>query len=171
MVDGQGTPEGEQFAAAIGALYGVAYTLKFTLKRAGVLDYPVLPLEALWDLPPEGVGDWCWTALIAVPDAISARDVRVAAATARGRGTPATDTVRLRTLSEGRCAQVMHVGPYDAEAPTIEVLHRFIADQAYAISGRHHEIYLSDPRRTSPDRLRTIIRYPVKRAPRGKRVG
>ena len=168
IVDGEGAPAAEAFPQAIGALYGVAYTLKFGLKRAGVADYPVLALEALWDPGAAGgapgAGEvWRWTAFIAVPDLVTAKMVRDAAAAARARReTPGLEQVRLRFIREGRSAQVLHVGPYATEMPTIAALQAFIVEEGYTISGRHHEVYLSDPRRTAPDRLRTIIRYPVK---------
>ncbi len=172
VVDGEGAPASEAFAQAIGALYGVAYTLKFTLKRAGIADYPVLALETLWDFgagggAPRPGEPWTWTAFIDVPDVVTAPLVREAARTAAAkRPSPALERVRLRTIREGRAAQVMHVGPYDAEAATIAQLVAFIAAEGCVIPGRHHEVYLSDPRRAAPERLKTIIRYPVKRASR-----
>ncbi|MFA7249457.1 MAG: GyrI-like domain-containing protein [Dehalococcoidia bacterium] len=169
-VDGEGAPAGEAFQHAVQALYGVAYTAKFTLKKAGIADFPVMPLEAQWEpgalgwMPGPGEA-WRWTALIAVPDLLTARMVRSAAAAAAGKQpNPALAAVAWRSLPGGLAAQVMHVGPYAAEPPTVEVLHAFIADQGCRITGRHQEIYLSDPRRTAPERLRTIIRYAVRRS-------
>ena len=100
--------------------------------------------------------------MIALPDEVTAAEVAAAAeAAAQRRPLPAAATVRLERFAEGRAAQVMHLGPYAAEAPTIELLHAFVAEQGLELRGRHHEIYLGDPRRTAPERLRTVIRHPV----------
>jgi hypothetical protein len=106
---------------------------------------------------------WNWPMLIAVPDAVTAGEVRAAAeAAARKRELPAAPLLRLERLHEGLAAQIMHVGPYADEAPTIEGLHAWVAAQGYELRGRHHEIYLGDPRRTAPERLKTVIRHPVR---------
>lgn len=171
-VDGSGAPDRpgfqEAFQEAIGALYGVVYTMKFALKKSGGADFTVMPLEALWTTPsgsilePGGADDWSWTALIVVPRLVCLQDVDAAKETLRGKGRGAgLDRLRLAHLNEGRAAQVLHVGPYAAERPTIEALHAFIAQQGLTATGRHHEIYLGDPRRAAPDRLRTILRQPV----------
>jgi hypothetical protein len=174
-VDGQGAPtagsEGatSEFQLAIGALYSVLYTAKFGLKRTGVL-VPVLPLEALWfsvggaafdmSTPPAG---WSWRALIAVADEITPQIVEETVAEVRTKKgtTPVLDRLRYERWCEGRSAQVMHIGPYSAEAPTIERLHAFISAEGLQPRGAHHEIYLGDPRRAMPEKLRTIIRQPV----------
>lgn len=167
VVDGDSQPGGEGFRRAIEAIYGVTYALKYGLKRMGVIDFHVLALEALWEIPGEGAAPgegWQWTAFVAVPDAVTALQVREAAAAAAAkRSNPALPLVRLRTIREGRCAQVLHVGPYDAEQPTIDALLRFVAEQGYVVAGAHHEVYLNDPRRVGPERTRTIIRYAVSR--------
>jgi hypothetical protein len=136
-----------------------------------------MPLEALWWV--EGVEhlglqavdesrkeDWEWRAMIAQPDYVTAAmlDAARAELMRKKRDVPRTSDVHLERIDEGRCAQVMHVGPYDAERPTIERLHAFIEEQGMRISGRHHEIYLGDPRRTAPEKLRTVIRYAVETA-------
>jgi hypothetical protein len=106
---------------------------------------------------------WNWTMLIAVPDAVTADEVRAAGeAATRKRELPAAPLLRLERLQEGLAAQIMHVGPYADEAPTIEGLHAWVAAQGYELRGRHHEIYLGDPRRTAPERLKTVIRHPVR---------
>ena len=153
MADGSGSPNGNRaFGDAVGALYTVSYTVRFALKRAGVLDYTVMPLEALYDLAP-----WRWTLMIMQPDQVKPAVFEQACAR--------TDVaVRLERLDEGLSAQVMHIGPYSAEAPTVERLHAFIAAEGYAPHGRHHEVYISDPRRTAPEYLKTIIRQPVRPA-------
>ncbi len=176
MLDGRGDPNSsEQYEAALQALYGVAYTLKFTLKKAQPeRDFKVAPLEGLWwtDGDPPSLDElqtdrdaWNWTMMIAVPDAVTAAEVAAAAdAAARRRPLPAAGLLRLERFVEGQAAQLMHIGPYAEEAPTIARLHDFVADQGYELRGRHHEIYLGDPRRTAPERLKTVIRHPVKPA-------
>jgi hypothetical protein len=174
MLDGAGDPNSAAaFQDAIGALYGMAYTLKFASKKAG-LDYPVMPLEALWWMERAGEivgfnfeadkGSFLWTMMIMVPDQVSAADVESAREDLRRKRNPAAlDRVRFERFEEGLSAQVMHLGPYDAEAPTIERLHRFIADQGCEPRGKHHEIYMGDPRRSAPEKLRTVIRQPMAR--------
>ena len=103
--------------------------------------------------------------MIAVPDAVTAAEVAAAAeAAARRRPLPAAGLIRLERLREGLAAQIMHVGPYADEAPTIERLHAFVSAQGYELHGRHHEIYLGDPRRTAPERLKTVLRRPIREA-------
>jgi len=174
MIDGRGDPNGsEAYQDALGALYGIAYTLKFALKKADPeRDFKVAPLEGLWWADTERPSmeelqaardAWNWTMMIAVPDAVTAAEVAAAAeAAARRRPLPAAGRVRLERFAEGLAAQIMHVGPYADEAPTIERLHTFAAEQGYELRGRHHEIYLGDPRRTAPERLKTVIRHPLR---------
>ena len=176
MADGRGDPStSEAYPQAVEALYGVAYTLKFTLKKTDPeRDFKVGPLEGLWwvdDNAPtmeELLRDrdtWKWTMMIAVPDAVTAAEVAAAGdAARRRRELPAASRVRLERFAEGLAAQIMHLGPYAEEAPTIEQLHAFIAEQGYQLRGRHHEIYLGDPRRTTPARLKTVLRHPVREA-------
>lgn len=169
-IDGAGDPNtSEDYARAIAALYAISYGLKFRLKKADdPLDYSVMPLEALWwadDMDAFTARDkarWKWTAMIMQPDRVTQAMVdEVKEEKAAKKDLPALSSVRLATFEEGRAAQCLHIGPYDAEAPTIAALHRFIADEGYALGGRHHEIYLSDPRRSDPAKLRTILRQPV----------
>ena len=173
MIDGRGDPNSsEAYQDALGALYGIAYTLKFTLKKAKPeRDFKVAPLEGLWWADVEAPSmaalqadrdSWKWTMMIAVPDEVTAAEVAAAAkAAARRRPLPAAARVRLKRFAEGLAAQIMHVGPYADEAPTIATLHAFVEEQGYALRGRHHEIYLGDPRRTAPERLKTVLRHPV----------
>lgn len=178
MVDGLGAPEEDAaaptsgFQQAIGAIYPLAYTLKFRLKPDG-LAMPILPLEALWYTGEGGVFDlsvppseWGWRLLLAVPDELTDGLLADAAAEIRRkkRASPRLDDVRLERWCEGRAAQVMHVGPYADERPTIERLHAFIAERGLARHGAHHEIYLGDPRAAPPDKLRTILRQPITEA-------
>ena len=170
-VDGVGDPNtSSDFQRAVEAVYGLAYTLKFAAKAAGA-DFTVMPLEGLWwveDLAEfsfEARGNWRWTLLLALPDSITAEQVEAAREqVARKKPSPLLGQVRLERWEEGRAAQVMHVGPYATEPETVERLHAFAAEQGYELRGTHHEIYLGDPRRTAPEKLRTILRHPV--APR-----
>jgi hypothetical protein len=170
MVDGRGDPNtAVAYREAIEALYSITYRLKFTLKRAPAgLDYAVMPLEGLWwsqadeSFASGRKSDWRWTAMILQPDEVTGEMVNDAIQIAeRKRPLPAARKLRLERFREGRAAQVMHVGPYSAEAPTIAKLHEFIADQGLSLTGKHHEIYLGDPRRAAPEKLRTIVRQPV----------
>lgn len=168
-IDGQGPPgEGTAFEDAIRALYPIAYTVKFTERRMAGKDFPVMPLEALWYTEADGTFDhrsgkpWRWTAMILMPDLISADMVdRIAADIAATKALPIALEARLREVREGRSAQVLHVGPWSEETSTIEALHAFIRERGLHPAGAHHEIYLSDPRRTAPERLRTVIRQPA----------
>ena len=174
MVDGRGDPNtSEAYHQALEALYGVAYTLKFSLKKTDTeRDFKVAPLEGLWwaDAAAPSMDElqrdrnaWNWTMMIAVPDEVTMGEVAAAAeAAARKRELPAAELLRLERLKEGLAAQIMHLGPYAEEAPTIERLHDFVAAQGYELRGRHHEIYLGDPRRTAPERLKTLLRHPVR---------
>ncbi len=176
MLDGCGDPNtSAEYEAAIGALYSTAYTLKFTLKKAAPeRDFKVPPLEGLWwtnaerpslDAVMTGRDAWRWTMMVSLPSAVTAAEVLAAtAAAARRRDNPLLSAVRLETFTEGLAAQIMHVGPYSAEMPSIERLHAFVAEQGYELTGRHHEIYLGDPQRTAPERLKTVVRHPVRSA-------
>lgn len=167
MIDGVGDPGADAaYGQAVEALYSVAYALKFTLKREGALDYPVMPLEGLWwaseEPPPPGASRWHWTAMLLQPDLVTDELVADAVDEAtHKRSLPAASLLRLEPFSEGLSAQVLHVGPYEEEGPTIAALHEFIAEHGHEPHGKRHEIYLGDPRRSAPDRLRTIIRQPV----------
>ncbi len=166
-VEGQGEPDAA-FGEAIGALFQVAYTIKMARKAEG-RDYKVSAVEALWwtadpsrslcDTPKTG---WCWKLLVRVPEFIGERDRKAALAmlAKKGKDGRARD-VRIETIREGKSVQALHVGPYSAEGPLIERMLAFAREQGLAPSGPHHEIYLSDPRRVPPARLRTILRQPV----------
>ncbi len=175
MIDGRGAPdEGAEypttdFQKAFAALFPVVYTIKFGLKREGVA-MPILPLEALWftaddesfdmAVPPER---WGWRALLAVSDDVTPAvfDAAVTEVRRKKGDSEMLGRLRLERWREGRSAQVMHVGPYSEERPTIERLHAFIAAQGCRPRGAHHEIYLGDPRRGDPARLKTVLRQPV----------
>ena len=171
MIDGHGDPnERGQYEDALTTLYPVAYNLKFLSKRELDRDYVVPPLEALWwgdDMAAfttaRDKSRWDWTVLSLVPDWIEDAHVDEARATVAGTGgAPRLDVLRVQRLDEGRCVQTLHVGPYDAEGPVLERMHdEFIPAHGLRLTGRHHEIYLSDPRRAAPEKLRTILRQPV----------
>lgn len=171
MIDGTGDPNTAQaYKDAVAALYSAAYTLKFAFKKGRGIDYPVMPLEGLWwadDMATFSTDDksnWLWTMLIVQPDVVTEADFAQTVADLKvKKPAPALDLLRLATFDEGESAQIMHIGPYSAEAPTIARLHEFIAAQGYALSGKHHEIYLGDPSRSAPEKLKTIIRQPVRR--------
>jgi len=170
MIDGSGDPNtSPRFHGAIEALYGVAYTLKFSLKLGPEkIDYPAMPLDGLWwtDAEPFDMvnkASWKWTLMIALPDCITAAMVRQAKKTVKEKKALAlAEEVRLESFREGPAVQILHIGPYSEEGPTIQKLHQFAAENGYSLSGKHHEVYLSDPRRTKPEKLRTILRQPVK---------
>ncbi len=171
MIDGQGDPNSSPaYQEALEALYALSYALKFAVKRAEGVDYAVMPLEGLWWAGgPAHFGldsreTWLWTAMIMQPEYVTQERVEEALAEVRTKkGLAACDLVRFAWLEEGLAAQIMHVGPYAEEAPTIARLHTYIAEQGCVPRDKHHEIYLSDPRRTAPERIKTVIRQPVAR--------
>jgi hypothetical protein len=170
MADGRGDPNtAAAYRDALEALYAVSYTLKFMLKKGeALIDYSVMPLEGLWwaDDPDHFTlnhrDHWQWTSMIMQPPFITQAQVEDAIAqVAAKKNPPALSKVRFACFHEGLAAQVMHIGPYSAEGPTIERLHRFITDSGHGIAGKHHEIYLSDPRRSAPEPMKTVIRQPM----------
>jgi hypothetical protein len=170
MVDGEGDPNTSQsFSEAIEALYSLSYTLKFTLKKSPrAIDYGVMPLEGLWwaedphAFYEANKSSWKWTAMIVQPEFIAQAEVDAAFEQVRKRKNPAAlDRVRLETLTEGASAQVLYLGPFANEGPTIQRMHDFIHAAGKEPRGKHHEIYLSDSRRTAPEKLKTILRQPM----------
>jgi hypothetical protein len=169
MIDGQGDPNtSADYAAAVEALFTVSYTAKFMVKKGPTKqDYAVMPLEGLWwadDLGAFAANDrtgWRWTMMILQP-AFATRQVLRAAMTevTKKKALSAVAQLRIESFTEGRCAQILHVGPFSAEGPTIERLHAYI-DAHSARRGKHHEIYLTDIRRAAPARWKTIIRQPM----------
>lgn len=171
MVDGKGNPNTTPaYQDAIATLYPLAYKLKFHSKNMLGRDYVVPPLEGLWwaedmtAFTERRLDEWQWTLMIRQPGWISkelfeeTRNEIVA-----NRTSLAVDDVQLATYCEGIAIQIMHIGPYDKEGPTLAQMHNdVIPSKGFKMAGKHHEIYLSDPRRTAPERLRTILRQPVK---------
>lgn len=170
MIDGEGDPNtSEAYQTAVEALFSLSYTIKFMVKKGEPgIDYAVMPLEGLWwadDMSAFTSGDkssWKWTMMIMQPDFVTAEMVRTAAEEVRRKKNPvALDRVRFEAFEEGPCAQILHVGPFSEEGPTIQRLHQHIKDTGRNLRGRHHEIYLSDVRRADPAKWRTIIRQPM----------
>jgi len=171
MIDGRGDPNtSQEYTEAVQALYTGAYTLKFKVKKELGVDYPVMALEGLWwvddmrEFSTERKEDWKWTMMIMQPEIITPALFTQAVSEAIARkGQPALTKLRLERLEEGIAAQILYFGPYAGEGPTIFRLHQFIRVKGFSNSGKHHEIYLSDPRRTAPEKLRTVIRQPMRK--------
>jgi hypothetical protein len=161
MFDGTGEPGNERFRDGIGALYSVSYPVRFAIKDRDQIAYKVMPLQGLWGDLEAG---WKWTMMIMQPDFVTQADIDKGIEAALANDMTIASKVRLERFAEGKCAQVMHVGPYSEEEPTIALLHAFIEEQGYQLAGRHHEIYLGDPTRAKPENLKTIIRRPVAEA-------
>lgn len=165
-VTGRGKPGAEEFSRAVGALYTVAFTIKMARKFAGT-DYAVTKLEGLWwlDNPAESVTTtttWNWQVMLRVPTFVNQRELKttIEALLAKGKA-PDVQRVQLIDLNEGQCVQVLHIGPYTEEQPSIAKMRDFADKAGRKFAGKHHEIYLSDPRRVKPEKLRTILRNPV----------
>jgi len=167
-VEGEGDPNTAPCAAAIAALYASSYTLKFMSKAQG-RDYVVPPLEGLWwaddtdDFITRRKDRWRWRMMIATPDFIDKAMALAALEKAKAKTpSPALDRVRFQRLEEGRAVQTLHVGSYDDEGPALDALHnRVLPESGLVPTGRHHEIYLSDARKTPPEKRKTILRQPV----------
>jgi len=169
-IDGKGDPNTAVFAEAVEALFPLAYAVKFQSKRELGRDYVVMPLEALWwadDMSTfttrRDKSSWSWTLLVLQPDWVDEALVDAARTAVAKKGAPPRSAdIRFETLEEGRSVQTLHVGPFDDEGPVLARLHdEFLPENGLAPAGRHHEIYLSDLRRTAPEKLRTILRQPV----------
>jgi hypothetical protein len=170
MIDGYGDPNNSPlFQDAVEALFGLSYTIKFMLKK-GIqqIDYGVMPLEGLWfsdnikNFSMENKAAWKWTLMIMQPEFVTSSIVRMGVEQAsKKKDLPMLDDISFGTMDEGLCAQVLHSGPYNTEPATIACLHAFIKDNDYSFNGDHREIYLNDMRRTSPEKLKTIIRQPI----------
>lgn len=172
MVDGEGDPNtSSEYVAAIEALYSVSYTLKFMSKKELGEDYVVPPLEGLWwadDMSAFAKGhkaSWKWTAMIMVPDWITKPMVKQAVkAVSQKKENSKLGELRHETLKEGKSVQILHIGPYDKEGPILNKMHsEFMSAHSLVFNGKHHEIYMSDPRKVAPEKLRTVVRQPVMR--------
>lgn len=169
MVDGAGDPNTSQaYADAVEALFAVSYTVKFMVKKGSLtIDYGVMPLEGLWwteDISKFSIlekSDWQWTSMIMQPAFVTNEMIDAAIAEVAKKKNPAAiSKVRVESLTEGTCAQILHIGPFSEEGPTVEKVHQFIDARGKRI-GKHHEIYLSDIRKADPARWKTIIRQPM----------
>jgi hypothetical protein len=170
---GQGPGTSPMFAENMQALYNAAYTLKFMVKqrKENPVDYPVMALEGLWWVE-DGHFDinvkdnWFYTVMILQPDLVTAalfKDALVQMRKKKG-DQPAFSRLRLETFAEGRCVQIVHIGPYAEEPVTVAKMDAFAAEQGYVKRGKHHEIYLGNPLRADPSKLKTILRHPVEKA-------
>jgi len=169
MIDGQGDPNtSPSYQAAVEALFSVAYAIKFKVKKTLAIDYGVLPLEGLWwadDMSAFSVGDksgWKWTMMIMQPEFVNAAMVRdTIVEVKKKKDLPALANLRFEAFAEGKAAQILHVGPFSTEGPTVAGVHAFIASVGKR-SGKHHEIYLSDIRKADPAKWKTVIRQPLR---------
>jgi hypothetical protein len=169
MVDGEGAPSSPQYMQSIEALFTVSYTLKFMVKKGSGVDYAVMPLEGLWwmdnmkEFSTERKDEWKWTSMIMQPEYVKEADVKTAIEQAhKKKDLPAIDKVRFENFKEGLAAQIFYVGPYSAEGPTVTKIHDYIHKTGHELSGKHHEIYLNNAAKVAPEKLKTIIRQPMK---------
>jgi hypothetical protein len=176
MIDGEGDPNTSlEYQEAIEALFPVSFKVKFMSEKENSQDYVVMPLEGLWwvenmeNFSVEDKNGWKWTSMIRQPDFITKDIIKEAIEEVEEKkNPPALSKIKFESLHEGLSAQIMHIGPYSEEGPTIEKLHNSIKERGYEFNGsitgeKHHEIYLSDVRRTKPEKLKTIIRQPMRK--------
>ncbi len=171
MIDGEGDPnESQSFQGGVETLFSLSYTLKFMAKKGpSAIDFGVMPLEGLWwaddmtKFSVENKSGWKWTQMIMQPANITHEMVIAATEKVRKKKNPppSLPLVRFESFSEGKAAQIMHIGPFSGEGPTIEKLHRYIVESGFRLTGKHHEIYLSDIRKAAPAKWKTIIRQPM----------
>jgi hypothetical protein len=169
MIDGMGDPNTSQaYSQAIEALFSVSYKVKFMIKKgADAIDYAVMPLEGLWWADDMSVfasndkSNWKWTMMIMQPAFVDQNIIDEAISEVqKKKNISAISELRFEAFTEGRCAQILHIGPFSEEGPTIQRVHDFIAEHS-EITGKHHEIYLSDIRRAAPEKWKTVIRQPM----------
>lgn len=171
-ITGRGAPGGAAYQAALNALYTAAYTLKFKCKAEGK-DFTVMTLEGLWWWDDPSITDvskappmeeWNWKSIIRMPDFVTEEMIKAVSEEVREKkGIEEVNKIKLETFHEGLSAQILHIGPYSEEGPTVKRLHDFIKENGYKMRGLHHEVYMSDPRRVPPERWKTIIRQPVEK--------
>jgi len=170
MLDGKGNPNtSENYQHAVQALYSMSYGIKFDLKAQG-FDYIVPPLEGLWWMPNmneftlENINEWEWTMMIMQPEWVTYEIVeKVREVTLRKKKEQLLKNVRFEVIKEGLSVQILYIGAYKNEAPTIAEMHKYINTNGYQTNGKHHEIYLSDIRKTSAEKLQTVLRQPIRR--------
>lgn len=172
MIDGRGDPNVSlEYKEAVSALFSLAYALKFHVKKTLGIDYGVMPLQGLWwaedmiDFLAGAKERWLWTMMILQPEWVTAEmAARLQGETSKKKDMPLINKIRFETYHEGTSVQLMHIGPFSDEGPNVARIHEYAAEYGYQRSGKHHEIYLSDFTRTAPDKLRTILRQPLKMA-------
>jgi len=172
MIDGEGDPNNSQsFQDATQALYALAYTLKFMIKGEKSVDYPVMGLDGLWwmeDMSQFGMENraaWRWTLMILQPPVVTKPlFVKAVKQAMEKKGIVALQNIRFESYNEGLSVQIMHIGPYAEEGPTIQKLHSAARERGCELRGKHHEIYLGDPRKSKPEKLRTVIRQPIQKS-------
>ena len=169
MLDGVDDVGGPSFTRAFQALFGLAYPVKFAAAKQLELSYPVMPAEGLyWDAedplaPLSSAKHMAWRLMIMLPDPVSGEFVdEVREKVAAKKDLALLGDVRVQSFTEGRSVQVLHIGPYADETPTVERLQAFAAEKGLEFSGAHHEIYIGDPNRSAPEKLKTGLRYPVR---------
>ncbi len=179
-VSGQGDPnkpDGD-YQKALSQLYTLAYTIKMSKlgdhRMAGYFDFVVPPLEGLWwqkgkgEVDFQNKDDFEWISMIRIPDFVNEQELEWAKNQALAKKKVDCSDVNLLEMAEGLCAQILHVGPYDDEPATIQILDTYIRQQGFVLDlnekRHHHEMYLSDPRRTAPEKLKTVIRHPIRKA-------
>jgi hypothetical protein len=170
MIDGEGNPNtSPEYQQAVSALFQLSYALKFAVKKGQGLDYAVMPLEGLWwlreglEFTLENKDSWCWTMMIRQPDPVTSELVEeTREQVRRKKNPPRLSEVRCAPYAEGLSVQLMHIGPYADEHPNIMRMHAFAREQGYRLDGKHHEIYISDVTKTAPERLKTVLRQPVR---------
>jgi len=167
-IDGMGDPNTSlEYRNAVEALFSLSYAIKFLVKKEKGVDYAVMPLEGLWWMDDmtrfsvETKNEWKWTGMIMQPEYVTEEIISKALEQTRKKNLPALSKIRFEAFSEGPSAQIMHIGPFSAEGPTIEKIRNFIKKQGYNLSGKHHEIYLSDPRKSAPEKMKTVLRQPM----------
>jgi hypothetical protein len=168
---GHAPGDSQAFQQAVQALFGASYTLKFTskLRKKDAIDYPVMPLEALWWVEDgrfelSKPDNWCWRAMMMQPEHVTPEMFAEALAQVRRKKpSPALERLRLECFAEGKCIQTLHLGPYSAEPATVERMRAFAKESGYVLADRHHEIYLSDPRRCAPEKMKTVLRHGAKK--------
>ncbi|MBI4812825.1 MAG: GyrI-like domain-containing protein, partial [Methanobacterium sp.] len=172
MIDGQGDPNtSQEYQNAMETIFPVSYKTKFISKKEKSQDYVVMPLEGLWwadNMEEFSIADknsWKWTVMIRQPNFVSKLLVdKAISELVKKKDLPSLSELRFDTFEEGLAVQIMHIGPYgEAEGPAVGKLHKFIENEGYKLSGKHHEIYISDMRRTKPEKLKTVIRQPFKK--------
>lgn len=169
MIDGEGSPDGEGYTQAVQWLFSVIYPIKFIAKKKIGKDFVAPPLEGLWwaddmdDFVSGNKDNWKWRAMIVTPDWVNQEMFEKAVTKAEKKLGEVPGSLRLENYNEGKSVQIMHIGAYSDEAPTLARLHKeFLPENNLMPNGHHHEIYLNDPRRVAPEKLKTVLRQPVR---------